>query len=40
MMSARYGLDGEYASVIVAVTTVGCLVTVPLIAMLGQMIFV
>ena len=40
MMAARYGLDGEYASVIVAVTTVGCLATVPLIAMLGQMIFV
>ncbi|MDD3192566.1 MAG: AEC family transporter [Oscillospiraceae bacterium] len=40
MMAARYGLDGEYASVIVAVTTVGCLVTVPLIAMLGQLIFV
>ena len=30
MMAARYRLDGEYASVIVAVTTVGCLVTVPL----------
>ena len=40
MMAARYGLDGEYASVIVAVTTVGCLVTVPLIAMTGQLIFV
>ena len=39
MMAARYRLDGEYASVIVAVTTVGCLVTVPLIAMLGQRIF-
>ena len=40
MMAARYGLDGEYASAIVAVTTVGCLVTVPLIAMTGQLIFV
>ena len=40
MMAARYGLDGEYASVIVAVTTVGCLFTVPLIATVGQLIFV
>ncbi len=40
MMAARYGLDGEYASVIVAVTTVGCLLTVPLIATVGQLIFV
>lgn len=39
MMAARYQLDGEYASIIVAMTTVGCLVSVPLIAMLGQAVF-
>ena len=35
-MAQLYGQDESYASVITAVTTLGCIVTMPLMAMLYQ----
>lgn len=39
MMASRYRLDGEYASLIVSVTTAGCLLTIPVFTVAGRYLF-